>query len=156
VQTLAAIYWVSRGENWFGSAAGQQVPVLLSLCVVLAVAGLSRSQEQVGNAATPLLGASRESGAALGPVTEQHEVSVPPEHVPRWQAERDRLHRDTSPLLLWIYRQWWLHAATAIWLLGVGISAATGGEPASDYVPALVLGALFSGFALTAYRHRHR
>ncbi len=46
VQTVAALYWVSRGDTWFDSAAGQQVPILLSLIAVLAVAGLSRTRSR--------------------------------------------------------------------------------------------------------------
>jgi hypothetical protein len=76
--------------------------------------------------------------------------------VPRWQAERDRVHRDTSPVLLWVYRQWWLYAVGAVGMLGVGLSAAAGGDPAGDFVPALVLGVLLLVFTFMAIRHRNR
>ena len=41
-QTIAAIYWTNHGSSWFGSAAGQQAPVLLVLVVALAAVGLGR------------------------------------------------------------------------------------------------------------------
>ncbi len=75
---------------------------------------------------------------------------------PRWQAERDRIHRDTSPFLLWVYRQWWLYAVSAVGMLGVALPAAAGGDQNDAFVPALVLGLLFVTFTIMAYRHRHR
>jgi hypothetical protein len=83
-------------------------------------------------------------------------AAPPSDRVPRWQAERDRIHRDTSPVLLWVYRQWWLYTVAAVGMLGVGLSAAAGGDPAADFVPALVLGVLFLAFTVMAYRHRNR
>ncbi len=80
----------------------------------------------------------------------------PANGVPRWQAERDRIHRDTSPVLLWVYRQWWLYAVAALGTLGVGLSAAASGDPAGDFVPALVLGVLFLAFTVMAFRHRNK
>lgn len=82
-------------------------------------------------------------------------AALPSDSVPRWQAERDRLHRDTSPVLIWVYRQWWLYAPAALGMLGSGFSAAAGGDPAGDFVPALVLGVLFLAFTVMGHRHRH-
>jgi hypothetical protein len=73
---------------------------------------------------------------------------------PRWQVEQDRVQRDTSPFLLWLYRQWWLYAVAALGMLGVALSAAVGGDQNDAFVPALVLGLLFLTFTIMAYRHR--
>ncbi len=83
------------------------------------------------------------------------DAAPPSKKVPRWQVERDRVHRDTSPVLLWVYRQWWLYAVAALGLLGVGLSAAASGDTAGDFVPVLVLGVLFLAFTITAFRHRN-
>ena len=74
----------------------------------------------------------------------------------RWQVERDRLHRDMSPFLLWVYRQWWLYAVAAVVFLGVAISQAVGGNANDGFVPALMAGLLMLTFTIMAYRHHHR
>jgi fatty acid desaturase len=80
----------------------------------------------------------------------------PSDNVPRWQAERDRIHQDTAPVLQWVYRQWWLYAVAALGMLGVGLSAAASGDTAGDFVPVLVLGVLFVAFTIMAFGQRNK
>ncbi len=77
-------------------------------------------------------------------------AAPPSDSVPRWQAERDRIHRDTSPFLLWVYRQSWSYPVAAVGMLVVARTAAAGGDRAGDFIPALVLGLLFLAFTIMA------
>ena len=81
-------------------------------------------------------------------------AAPPSDSVPRWQSERGphppghvTRHALGSPAVVAV-------RSAALGMLGVGLSAAATGDPAGDFVPALVLGLLFLAFTIVAFRHR--